>query len=67
MANEGDLGNEAADFFLDVAHEEHKRRQQKYYYTGLCWNCSEPVGSGAFCNDGGECAEDYQKREAFRR
>lgn len=66
MANEADLGNEAADLFLQAAHEEHKRRQSRYYYTGLCWNCSEQLEAGAFC-PGGECQEDYEKREAFGR
>jgi len=66
MANEGDLGNEAAELFLTLAQKEHERRSQKYYYTGLCWNCSEPLSDGAFCDDGGECREDYEKRERMR-
>lgn len=66
MANEGDLGNEAAEFFLSLAHEERNRRNQKYYYTGLCWNCSEPLKEGAFCQEGGFCREDYEKRERMR-
>lgn len=67
MANEGDLGQEAEEFFLILAHEEHNRRRQKYYYTGLCWNCSAAISRGSFCEDGGDCRDDYEKREAFSR
>ena len=66
MANEGDLGHEAEELFRDIALAERKRRAGKYYYTGLCWNCSEPLESGSFC-PGGECAEDYEKRERMVR
>jgi len=34
-------------------------------YCGMCRNCCEPLEQGAFCD--ASCAEDYQKREAFRR
>lgn len=63
--NEGDLGNKAADLFLEAAKYEHERRRSRFYYTGLCWNCSEPLSEGAFCK-GGECQEDYLKRERIR-
>jgi len=64
--NEGDYGNQAAELFRDAALAEAKRRNQKYYYTGLCWNCSDALSEGSFC-PGGECRDDYEKREAFRR
>lgn len=63
--NEGDLGNAAADLFLANAKAEHERRQSRFYYTGLCWNCSEALSEGAFC-EGGECEEDYKKRERMK-
>src|SRR5690554_3445944 len=64
--NEGDYVNQAAEHFRDAALAEAKRRNQKYYYTGLCWNCSDALSEGSFC-PGGECRDDYEKREAFRR
>lgn len=66
MANEGDLGHKAEEFFREAALAEARRRNQKHYFTGLCWNCSEAVSEGSFC-PGGECAEDYEKRERMGR
>ena len=34
-------------------------------YCGRCRNCDEPLEQGAFCDS--SCAEDYRKREAFKR
>lgn len=66
MANEGDLGHKAEELFRKAALAEAKRRNQKYYFTGLCWNCSDAISEGSFC-PGGECRYDYERREAFRR
>lgn len=67
MANEGDLGHKAEEFFREAALAEERRRNQRYYFTGMCWNCSEAISKGSFCGDGGDCRDDYEKREAFRR
>lgn len=67
MANEGDHGHKAEEFFREAALAEARRRNQRYYFTGLCWNCSEAINKGSFCEDGGDCRDDYEKREAFGR
>ena len=64
MANEGDHGHKAEEFFREAALAEARRRSQKYYYTGLCWNCSAAISEGSFC-PGGECRDDFEKRERF--
>ena len=65
MANEADLGQEAEEFFRDLALIEQRRRSQKYYYTGLCWNCGEPLEDGSFCD--ADCQHDYETRKRMAR
>lgn len=40
-------------------------RSSRYHYTGMCWNCCEPLEHGSFC-PGGECQEDFEKRERMK-
>ena len=63
--NEGDLGHKAEEIFKEAALSEAKRRRQKYYFTGLCWNCSETINEGAFCDT--DCRDDHQQRERFKK
>lgn len=60
-----DDANELAELHLRAALEAHKGGTW-LHYVGRCWNCDEPLEEGLFC-PGGECAEDYHKRERMAR
>jgi len=64
MADDIDRANDLAEMERNAAILE-ARRKSGPSYTGMCWNCSEPLSEGAFCD--AECATDAQKREAFSR
>ena len=63
MANEADLGNAAADLYLETAIENARLKAATPPRTGLCLNCSEPV-EGAYCDS--ECRRDHEKRKRMK-
>lgn len=60
MANEGDLGNKAADEFLHFALQNAKRKTGQEMLTGFCRNDCGEATQGAFCSR--ECRDDYNLR-----
>lgn len=64
MADEVDKANELAELERIAAIRAITARPEMVY-CGRCRNCDEPIEQGSFCDV--SCAEDYQKREAFRR
>jgi len=64
MADEVDKANDLAELERMAAIRAVIARTEMAY-CGRCRNCDEPLEQGAFCD--ASCAEDYQKREAFRR
>jgi hypothetical protein len=65
MADDIDRANELADLEREAAIYWAQRRKI-LPYVGRCYNCDEPLEDGIFCH-GGECCEDYRKREAMKR
>lgn len=64
MADEIDKANDLAEMERVAAIRAIATRPS-LAYCGRCRNCDEPIEQGAFCDS--DCAEDYQKREAFGR
>jgi len=64
MANEGDLGNKAAEEFLQQAIDNAKTVSGNERLTGFCRWCKEPT-AGAFCS--APCRDDYTKHERMKR
>lgn len=64
MADEVDKANDLAELERMAAIRAITARSEMAY-CGRCRNCDEPLEQGAFCD--ASCAEDYQKRVAFRR
>ena len=65
MANEGDLGNQAADEYLQAALDNARKPTGNERLTGFCQNgCGEPT-SGAYCSK--ECRTDHTKRVRMNR
>ena len=57
-----DRAEEAEQRFRDMAIAT-KRPELKH--CGACYNCSEPLSQGVFCDS--NCRDDYDKREAFNK
>ena len=64
MSDEIDKANDLAELERASAIRAITARPEMAY-CGRCRNCDEPLEQGAFCD--ASCAEDYRKREAFRR
>ena len=65
MANEGDLGNQAADEYLQSALDNARKAAGNERLTGFCQNgCGEST-AGAYCSK--ECRSDHTKRERMNR
>jgi len=64
VADEIDKANDLAELERVAAIRAITTRPS-LAYCGRCRNCDEPLEQGAFCD--ASCAEDYRKREAFRR
>ena len=63
MANEGDLGNEAAELFLQAALDAAKATgNERLHYCGRCWNCDAPLEKERFCDK--DCLFDFELRQS---
>lgn len=62
--NEGDLGNKAADEFLEAALQNAKRVTGNERLTGFCQNDCGTSTQGAYCS--AECRRDATMRERMR-
>ncbi|HCM1955488.1 TPA: hypothetical protein N3A08_004644 [Salmonella enterica subsp. salamae serovar 9,46:z4,z24:z39:z42] len=63
MADEADMASENEQFnlFLTMAG----RKYPTLLPSGFCYNCGAEILRGVFCD--GDCREDYEKREWFRK
>ncbi len=64
MADDIDRANDLAEMERNQAIRDALRAKGPVY-CGRCYNCDEPLEEGIFC-PGGECAEDYQRRNRRR-
>lgn len=65
MADECDIADRAQEQFLSAAIQTsiNLARVETHNATGLCWNCYEPTGFESRYCVGGECADDFDKRQ----
>lgn len=64
MANEGDIANDAAEFFLQSALDVAKATgREQPHYCGRCWNCDTPLDEGNFCDI--DCNRDFEVRQSI--
>lgn len=64
MADVIDKANDLAEMERNAAIRDALRATGPHY-TGMCWNCSEPLEEGAFCDP--ECASDHELRNRMKR
>ena len=64
MSDEIDKGQEADQFFLEVAMA-NARAEKTLAFIGRCYNCECRLSHGNFCDQ--DCRDDYEKREKSGR
>lgn len=57
-----DQAEQAEQLFRDMAL---KQKQPELKFCGACYNCSETLEQGIFCD--ADCRDDYTKRQEFNR
>ncbi|ADE12156.1 hypothetical protein [Sideroxydans lithotrophicus] len=57
-----DLAEQAEQRFRDLALAT---KLPELKPTGNCYNCSEPIAQGVYCN--ADCRDDHVRREQFNR
>lgn len=68
MSNEADLGNEAAELFLNAAMAKQQSAGYKRLSpVGHCYFCDSPVTRGAIFCEGNECRDDWDREQRIRR
>ena len=60
MADFADDAAEVTEMNLQVALQNARWLARQHPFTGLCWQCDEPLQVGAFCD--ADCRDDYQRR-----
>lgn len=59
MADPADLGNEAAELFLDIAHK-NRRREEPQAGIGMCLNCGASLDDDRrWCDSA--CRDDHTR------
>lgn len=63
MADDIDIANDLAEMEREAAIY-CATRKPIFPYVARCYNCDEPIESGAFCDP--DCSEDYRMRRRFK-
>lgn len=62
MADIADRAGEIEELNTGIAI---KQRKSELKFIGVCYNCSDSIKSGVFCD--ADCRDDFEKRERLTK